>query len=188
MRRPSWLSFAFLIALLALSIGQAGVLAHAEDGGAPGGAAGGAAGAGASGGHGQGEGDGAAASATGGSPSSAAGSGSTRAAGIGGLLYDLSGFLSVSPHPARPGASDARRSELQSEQTLARNAVSQGQILPLSAILAGVEPVAPGSVLTARLKKDVTGGWIYVLVILSAEGRYRTVVIDAKTNGILQIR
>jgi uncharacterized membrane protein YkoI len=77
---------------------------------------------------------------------------------------------------------------LQFEQSLARDAVSQGQIQPLDSILRYVESAAPGSVLSARLRKDDANVWTYTLIILSASGRYREVVVNARTGAIVRIK
>ena len=77
---------------------------------------------------------------------------------------------------------------MRSEQGLARDAVSRGLVQPLDSILSNVETTVPGSALSARLKKGDDGVWIYRLVILSPEGRYRNVIVDAARNAILQIR
>ena len=83
---------------------------------------------------------------------------------------------------------DRDAAETRSEQSLARDAVSRGQIQPLDSILGNVEAAVPGSVLSARLKKDDGGVWIYRLVILSPDGRYRNVVVDAARNAIIQVK
>jgi uncharacterized membrane protein YkoI len=77
---------------------------------------------------------------------------------------------------------------LQFEQSLARDAVSRGQIQPLDTILRYVEQAAPGSVLSARLRIDDNGVWTYTLTILSASGRYREVVVNARTSAIVRIK
>ena len=82
----------------------------------------------------------------------------------------------------------ASRAELQAEQDLARDAVSRNLVQPLEAILREVKAAAPGSVLSARLNKDDQGAWTYRLVILSPDGRYRRVIVDATRNAIIQIR
>jgi len=118
-----------------------------------------------------------------------AGSGaSAGSAGTGSLLGGLGGFLTGGHDSARPRAGNEGRSELRSEQGLARDAVSRGLVQPLDAILRNVETAVSGSVLSARLKRDDGGVWIYKLVILSPEGRYRNVIVDAARNAILQIR
>jgi uncharacterized membrane protein YkoI len=66
--------------------------------------------------------------------------------------------------------------------------VSQGLIQPLDSILRYVASVAPGSVLSARLRKDDDGAWTYTLIVLTRSGRYREVVVDARTSAIVRIK
>src|SRR5271165_393551 len=110
---------------------------------------------------------------------------STGPTGLGGLL---GGLRAGEADSARARATEGRRGEMRSEQGLARDAVSRGLVQPLDSILSNVETTVPGSVLSARLKKGDDGVWIYRLVILSPEGRYRNVIVDAARNTILQIR
>jgi uncharacterized membrane protein YkoI len=107
---------------------------------------------------------------------------------MGSFLGGWGGFLTGGRNPARYGAGNEGRSELRSEQGLARDAVSRGLVQPLDSILRNVESAVPGSVLSARLKRDDGGVWLYRLVILSPEGRYRNVIVDAARNAILQVR
>jgi uncharacterized membrane protein YkoI len=90
--------------------------------------------------------------------------------------------------PGNARAPRPSRQELQFEQNLARDAVSQGQVQPLDSILRYVESAAPGSVLSARLRKDAAGVWTYTLIILSPGGRFREVVVNASTGTIVRIK
>jgi uncharacterized membrane protein YkoI len=115
-------------------------------------------------------------------------------AGAGGSAATPFGALWNSLHEG-PGASEApakgqveRRNELKSEQRLAREAVSRGLIEPLDAILPKVQQKVPGSLLSVRLRQNENGAWIYGLVILSPEGKYRRVLVDAAENRILQAK
>jgi uncharacterized membrane protein YkoI len=56
----------------------------------------------------------------------------------------------------------------------------------LDSILRNVESVVPGSILSARLRKKGADAWIYSLVILSPDGHYHWVTVDAVTNAIIQ--
>ena len=142
-------------------------------------------------GHGEGEG-GEGGSSSGGAPASAGPSGATGAAVSGAPAPSdgaagsqrLNGFSTGGGRSARMNA--AGRSELRSEQDMARDAMSRGQIHPLDAILRNVESIVPGPVLSARLRKDGAGAWTYSLVILSPDGRYHRVEVDAVTNAIIQ--
>jgi uncharacterized membrane protein YkoI len=81
---------------------------------------------------------------------------------------------------------DAKRSEMQRQQNLAREAVSRGQIQPLEAIWRNVRNAVHGELLSARLEKDDAGGWTYRLVVLADNGRYRRILVDAGRNVILK--
>ena len=186
-----------------VAIGESVSLAHAEDGGGGGAGAGAAAGVSAGSGstgaghaegvagYGEGEG-GEGGSSSGGTTASAGSSGATGAAASGAPAPSggaagpqrLNGFSTGGGRSARMNA--AGRSELRSEQDMARDAMSRGQIHPLDAILRHVASVVPGPVLSARLRKDGAGAWTYSLVILSPDGRYHRVEVDAVTNAIIQ--
>jgi len=194
---------AVLAGVAFVAVGESVSLAHAEDGRGGGVGAGAAAGAGAASGptgaghaegvagYGEGEG-GEGGSSSGGATASAGSSGSTGAdasgapAPSGGAAgpQRLNGFSTGGGRSARMNA--AGRSELRSEQDMARDAMSRGQIHPLDSILRNVESVVPGTVLSARLRKDGAGAWTYSLVILSPDGRYHRVEVDAVTNAIIQ--
>src|SRR5271165_7073707 len=198
-----------LIGVAVLAVADGGDGGGAGPGGGPGAGTGSAAGAGTGGGpsggvsgHGDGE-DGSTGSRPGVSTGSAASTGlagaatskgsvgsaaSTGSTGMGSFLGGLGGFLTGGRDSARPRAGNEGRSELRSEQGLARDAVSRGLVQPLDSILRNVETAVPGSVLSERLKRDDGGVWMYRLVILSPEGRYRNVVVEAARNAILQIR
>jgi uncharacterized membrane protein YkoI len=77
---------------------------------------------------------------------------------------------------------------LVAEQGLASAAVSQGKIRPFSEILHAVADAVPGSILSVHLRQKPTGSWIYNLVILSPEGRYRKITVDATNSRVLQIK
>ena len=55
-------------------------------------------------------------------------------------------------------------------------------------MLRNVQSAQPGSLLKVRLKHESQGGWTYTLIVLAADGRYHTVVVDAQTNRILQAK
>ena len=194
---------AALAGIVFVAVGEFVSLAHAEDGGGGGVGAGAAAGAGAGSGstgaghaegvagHGEGEG-GEGGSSSGGATASAGSSGATGAGASGAPAPSgeaagaerLNGFSTGGGRSSRTNA--AGRSELRSEQDMARDAMSRGQIHPLDSILRHVESVVPGPVLSPRLRKDGTGAWTYSLVILSPDGRYHKVEVDAVTNAIIQ--
>ncbi|MFO1149719.1 MAG: hypothetical protein U1E62_15180 [Alsobacter sp.] len=76
---------------------------------------------------------------------------------------------------------------IRSDQDLAREAVARGQILALSAVLPQLERAAPGRRLSVALRPRGQG-WAYDFSVLSPSGVVRRVVIDAKTNKVLDMR
>ncbi len=70
----------------------------------------------------------------------------------------------------------------------ARDAVSQGWALALSAVLPTVSRAVPGQVLEVDLRQSWGGEWRYEFLILTRDRRYQEVVVDARNNQILQIR
>jgi hypothetical protein len=173
--------------------GASGAGAGAGAGAGTGGAGAGAGSSAAGHGHSEGgEGEGAPAASSAGasaSPGAAASPGASRSApSAGPAAGSLRGIATGGGAPGNARATRPSRQELQFEQNLARDAVSQGQIQPLDSILGYAESAAPGTVLSARFKKDDAGVWTYTLVILSPGGRYREVVVNAKTGAIVRIR
>ncbi len=70
----------------------------------------------------------------------------------------------------------------------AREAVSQGWALSLSAVLPTVARAVPGKVLEVDLRQSWSGEWRYEFLVLTRDRRYQEVVVDARRNQILQIR
>ncbi len=68
----------------------------------------------------------------------------------------------------------------------ARTALAQGQVLPLTRILAIAEQRAPGDVLKVELEDD-DGKLVYEVKILGRNGRVRELDIDARTGVVLKI-
>jgi uncharacterized membrane protein YkoI len=73
-------------------------------------------------------------------------------------------------------------------QEQARDAVSQGWALSLSTVLPTVIRAVPGQVLQVDLRQTWSGEWRYEFLILTADRRYREVVVDARRNQIIQIK
>jgi hypothetical protein len=70
----------------------------------------------------------------------------------------------------------------------AREAVSHGWALPLGSVLPTVASTVPGQVLEVDLRQTWAGDWIYDFLILTQDRRYREVMVDARTNQVLQVR
>jgi uncharacterized membrane protein YkoI len=103
-------------------------------------------------------------------------------AGIEGFLNQFRDYVF-----GRDARAEARRKETQRQQGLAREALSSGQIQPLEDIVRNLRGTISGDLLSARLERERSGAWIYKLVLLSASGRYRHVVVDAQKNVILKL-
>jgi hypothetical protein len=74
------------------------------------------------------------------------------------------------------------------DQDRAREAVKKGQIVPLASILKTVRESVPGDVLKVALDQDVEGSWSYSITVLTPQGYYRNVNVDAGSNQITQIK
>ncbi|MGE0653161.1 MAG: PepSY domain-containing protein [Alphaproteobacteria bacterium] len=81
--------------------------------------------------------------------------------------------------PREPEDDDARD---------AANAVAQGWVLPLDRVLPTVADAVEGEVLDVDLSHTLLGGWRYKVVVLTRQGQYREVTVDAQRNQILRIR
>ncbi len=74
------------------------------------------------------------------------------------------------------------------DQDSAREAVNKGQIVPLASILKTIQKSVPGDVLKVALVRDVEGSWSYSVTVLTPQGYYRDVDVDAGANRITQIK
>jgi hypothetical protein len=125
----------------------------------------------------------------GGGPGAGAGSGAGTGGGSGSAGEGEGSSSSAAGVGA--GASGPKNPTLDTlvaEQGLASAAVSQGKIRPFSEILHAVSDAVPGPILSVHLRQEPTGSWIYNLVILSPEGRYRQITVDATNSRVLRIK
>ncbi|MBI4984889.1 MAG: PepSY domain-containing protein [Rhodocyclales bacterium] len=90
------------------------------------------------------------------------------------LLLGLAAAL-----PAR--ADDAR------DHDRARQALEQGEILPLRTILESVERDTPGQIMEVELDRD-EGRWIYEIKVLRTGGSLVKLSIDARSGTVLGSR
>jgi uncharacterized membrane protein YkoI len=67
-----------------------------------------------------------------------------------------------------------------------RDAVERGEIKPLSDVLRLIKPKLPGEVVGVEVENK-SGGWIYELRILDAQGRVFDAHVDAATATITDI-
>jgi uncharacterized membrane protein YkoI len=73
------------------------------------------------------------------------------------------------------------------DQERARDAVKSGKVKPLGDVLRMVSERAPGDVLRVKLNRS-GGQLIYRITILTDEGRYREVVVNAQSNRVVSMR
>lgn len=74
------------------------------------------------------------------------------------------------------------------DQDKAMAAVRSGEIVPLASVLKTVEKSVPGDVLNVDLSHDVVGSWNYKITVLTPQGYYRDVNVDAGSNNVTSIR
>jgi len=74
------------------------------------------------------------------------------------------------------------------DQDKAMAAVKSGEIVPLSSVLKTVQKSVPGDVLDVDLSRDVVGTWNYKITVLTPQGYYRDVNVDAGKNNVTSIR
>jgi uncharacterized membrane protein YkoI len=104
----------------------------------------------------------------------------------------------MSLFPRRPSRSQVRRAvalgllaavaagplHASEDADRARRALEKGEIRPLDAVLEAARAAVPGDVVSVDLRHD-EGRWLYKLRILGADGKRRTVKVDAGTLKIL---
>jgi uncharacterized membrane protein YkoI len=95
----------------------------------------------------------------------------------------LAAVLAVGPamaddHGHGSGAGD-------DDHDLARELYEHGDIKPLTAVLAAVTQRVPGDVVAVDLIQDQDDHWIYVVQVVTADGRRIVVDVDAATAAIL---
>jgi hypothetical protein len=74
------------------------------------------------------------------------------------------------------------------DQDRAREAVRNGQIVPLASVLKTVQKTVPGDVLKVSLNHNIVGTWNYKITVLTPQGYYRDVDVDAGSNSITGIK
>ncbi|MET0427063.1 MAG: PepSY domain-containing protein, partial [Microvirga sp.] len=58
----------------------------------------------------------------------------------------------------------------------------------LNKVLPTVARAVPGQVLEVDLRQSLGGEWYYQFLVLTRDRRYREVVVDARSNQVVQIR
>ena len=108
----------------------------------------------------------------------------TRRALLGALLF------CVVAQPALAEADEANEipgHDEASEHEYALDLVKNGSALPLADILLEVQKTVPGDLLEARLKKR-RGLVVYVLSLLSKDGTYSVVTVNAKDKTVISVQ
>lgn len=72
-------------------------------------------------------------------------------------------------------------------QDTARRAVEQGELVPLSRILANVEAEFPGRIIEVELERK-RGRFVYEIEVLQADGRVLELLYDGRTGERLAAR
>lgn len=83
--------------------------------------------------------------------------------------------------PVAADSDDAR------DQALARKALEEGRIRPLSEITELVKPKLPGTMLGVELDVEDNGTIVYEFDIIDPDGKLKEVDVDAATGAILSI-
>ena len=89
--------------------------------------------------------------------------------------------------PGQPAGAGHRGPADQAAQNGATEAVASGNAAPLSQVLAMVRRSVPGEVLDVSLARRESGDWAYRLIVLTQDGDYCDVTVDAKRNKLLQV-
>lgn len=61
----------------------------------------------------------------------------------------------------------------------------RGTAVPLSHVIPIVKAKVGGDILDVKVKHLVSGVMVYDITVLTVEGRYRSVVVDAERNRII---
>ncbi len=72
------------------------------------------------------------------------------------------------------------------DQEIARKALENKEILPLSAVLAKVEGKVPGDIVEIELERK-KGQWIYEIEVIGEDGRVSDVDVDARTGAVINV-
>lgn len=97
-------------------------------------------------------------------------------------LAIVAGAIALLPHTV---SGDDRGRECERGQDCALGAFKDGEIQPLSAVLAVVREKMPGEVVKIELERE-DGAWVYEIKILTSSGRRRKLEINARTLAIIK--
>jgi uncharacterized membrane protein YkoI len=65
--------------------------------------------------------------------------------------------------------------------------VASGHAAPLSQVMAMVRVAVPGEVLDVALNEGAGGVWTYRFTVLTRQGEYCDVTVDARRNKLMQV-
>lgn len=99
------------------------------------------------------------------------------------VLLMLTVTIAISQHVvlAKDDKSDCRRS-----QDCALNAFKNGEIRPLTEVLAVAHEKLPGEVVKIELERE-DGVWVYEIKVLTPSGKRREIEINAQTLAVIKI-
>ena len=103
-------------------------------------------------------------------------------------LRSLAGILLAAILTAGPAMADDHghgRGNGDDDHDLARELYEHGTIRPLSQVLAAVAQRVPGDVVAVDLIQNQDDSWIYVVQVVTADGRRIAVNVDAASATIL---
>ena len=104
------------------------------------------------------------------------------------LAHILTGILFAAVLAAGPAMADDHghgRGNGDDDHDLARELYEHGEIKPLAQVLAAVTQQVPGDVVAVDLVQDQDDQWIYVVQVVTADGRRVVVNVDAANASIL---
>ncbi|MBS0465822.1 MAG: PepSY domain-containing protein [Proteobacteria bacterium] len=85
------------------------------------------------------------------------------------------------------GAAGSLHADDRSDHELARQALQQGQVLPLRSVLERIERDYQGQVLKVEFERD-DGRYIYEIRLLQQDGRMAKLKVDAVDGRVLSIK
>jgi uncharacterized membrane protein YkoI len=97
------------------------------------------------------------------------------------ILAAVLAVIAIAPVAYGDDKKDCKR-----EQDCALNAVSGGEIRPLTEVLAVAKEKLPGEVIKVELERE-DGIWVYEVKVLTTSGRRREIEINAKTLAVIKI-
>jgi uncharacterized membrane protein YkoI len=102
--------------------------------------------------------------------------------------HTLAGILLAAVLAAGPALADDHghgRGESDDDHDLARELYEHGDIKPLAQVLAAVTRHVPGDVVAVDLVQSQDEQWIYVVQVVTADGRRVVVNVDAANASVI---